>query len=316
MTTITHEYFQLTQEYKAKYGNKTIVLLQVGAFFEVYALKNTTGELVYSRREDEEEVSYDSSNILEFSQICQLTVSEKSITMDNLPIMMAGFRDYSLEKYIQKLSDAGYTSVVYVQEKKGKQITRVLESVYSAGTNILYDTDSNQQISNNIMCVWVEKYRPIRTGFKDTFVCGVAVANIFTGKSSIFEYQQPYYLNPTTFDELERCISTYCPSEIIINSTTLDRKTVETILQYAGAKSAIVHISTCDDDIGSRDNTEILTRCSQQKYIHHILSTFFGEESVMVCAEFQTNNIATQAFCYLLHFNSGSYFSTKSKFNI
>ena len=289
MTTITHEYFQLTREYKAKYGERTIVLLQVGAFFEVYALKNTNGECIQS-------------NILEFSQICQLTVSEKSITMDNLPIMMAGFRDYSLEKYIQKLSDAGYTSVVYVQEKKGKQMTRVLESVYSAGTNILYDTDSNQQISNNIMCIWVEKYRPIRNGIKDTFVCGVAVANIFTGKSSIFEYQQPYYLNPTTFDELERCISTYCPSEIIINSTTLDKRTVETILHYSGAKSAIVHISTPDNDLASRDNTEILTRCSQQKYIHHILSTFFGEDSVSVCVEFQTNNIATQAFCYLLHF--------------
>jgi len=311
MTTITHEYFQLTREYKAKYGDRTIVLLQVGAFFEVYALKNTTGELVNSRPIERGtsasgrigEVSYENSNMLEFSQICQLTVSEKSITMDNLPIMMAGFRDYSLEKYIQKLSDAGYTAVVYVQEKKGKQITRVLESVYSAGTNILYDTDSNQQISNNIMCVWVEKYRPIRNGIKDTFVCGVAVANIFTGKSSIFEYQQPYYLNPTTFDELERCISTYCPSEIIINSTTLDRRTVETILQYSGVKSAIVHISTCDDaDIGPQSNMEILTRCSQQKYIHHILSTFFGEDSVSVCSEFQTNNIATQAFCYLLHF--------------
>ena len=285
MTTITHEYFQLTKEYKSKYGEHTIVLLQVGAFFEVYGLKNTkTGEIMHS-------------NICEFSQICQLNISEKNISMDGFPIMMAGFRDYTLEKYLQKLSESGYTAVVYIQEKDGKSVKRVLQGVYSAGTNLSYDTDSNKQISNNIMCIWVEKYKAMRNVGQDVFVCGVAVANIFTGKSSIFEYQLPYYLNPTTFDELERCISTHCPSEIIINSTTLDEPVLNSVLQFSGTKTQLIHkngSSSCGQDM--------VERCSQQKYIQHILATFFGEESTQVCAEFHTYNIATQAFCYLLHF--------------
>jgi DNA mismatch repair protein MutS len=158
------------------------VLLQVGAFFEVYGLKNnTTGEILHS-------------NITEFSQICQLAVSDKGITMDNMSIMMAGFRDYTVEKYVQKLSENGYTVVVYVQEKDGKNMKRVLQCVHSAGTNLSYDTDSNQQISNNIMCIWVEKYKAIRNVGQDTFICGVAVSNIFTGQSSLFEYQVPYYI--------------------------------------------------------------------------------------------------------------------------
>lgn len=284
MATITHEYFQLTREYKSKYGEPTIVLLQVGAFFEVYGLKTKTGEII-------------NSNISEFSQICQLNMSEKNIYMEGLPIMMAGFRDYTLEKYLQKLSEAGYTAVVYVQEKDGKSVKRVLRAVYSAGTNLSYDTDSNQQISNNIMCIWVEKFKAIRIATQDNFVCGVAVANIFTGKSSIFEYQSPYYLNPTTFDELERCISTHCPSEIIINSTTLDDQVLQTILQFSSARSSMIHKNGA-----TSSKKEIVERCSQQKYIHHILATFFGEESGQVCGEFQTYNIATQAFCYLLHF--------------
>jgi DNA mismatch repair protein MutS len=285
MATITHEYFQLTRDYKSKYGIKTMVLLQVGAFFEVYGLKNTkTGEIT-------------NSNISEFSQICQLNISEKSITMDGSPIMMAGFRDYTLEKYLQKLTEAGYTAVVYVQEKDGKSVKRVLQGVYSAGTNLSYDTDSNQQISNNIMCIWTEKYRSMRTTQPDTFVCGVAVANIFTGKSSIFEYQVPYYLNPTSFDELERCISTHCPSEIIINSTTLDDQVLNTILQFSGTRTQLIHKNGSNSQ-----HKDIIEKCSQQKYIQHILATFFGEESMQVCAEFQTYNTATQAFCYLLHF--------------
>jgi DNA mismatch repair protein MutS len=285
MATITHEYFNLTRQYKTKYGEHTIVLLQVGAFFEVYGLKNTkTGEI-------------GNSNIVEFSQICQLNISEKNIVMDKEPIVMAGFRDYTLEKYLQKLSDSGYTTVVYIQEKDGKNVKRVLQGVYSAGTNLSYDADNSSQISNNIMCIWIEKYKAMRNTIQDTFVCGISVANIFTGKSSIFEYQSPYYLNPTTFDELERCISTNCPSEIIINSTTLEEEVLDTILQFSGAKSGIIHkngIASC--------RQEIVERCSQQKYIHHILATFFGEESAQVCAEFHTYNTATQAFCYLLHF--------------
>ena len=286
MSTITHEYFQLTRQYKSKYGEHTIVLLQVGAFFEVYGLKNTkTGEIM-------------NSNIVEFSQICQLNISEKNITMDSYPIMMAGFRDYTLEKYLQKLTEGGYAAVVYVQEKDGKNVKRVLQNIYSAGTNLSYDTDSSQQISNNIMCIWVEKYKALRTQTKDTFVCGVAVANIFTGKSSIFEYQLPYYLNPTTFDELERCISTYCPSEIIINSTTLDDQVLNIILQFSGTRTnTIIHTNSCHCIY-----KDIIEKCSQQKYIQHILATFFGDESAQVCEEFNIYNIATQAFCFLLHF--------------
>ena len=173
MTTITDEYFQLTRTYKSKYGEHTIVLLQVGAFFEVYGLKEQNGTIIHS-------------NIVEFSQICQLNISEKTITLENKPVVMAGFRDYTLEKYLQKLSDGGYTSVVYVQEKDGKNVKRVLQSVYSAGTYLSYDTDSNQQITNNIMCIWIDKYKVLRQNEKESLICGISIANIFTGKSFIF----------------------------------------------------------------------------------------------------------------------------------
>ena len=65
-TNIIDEYIDLTKDYEKKYGRRTIVLLQVGAFFEVYGLKNlTTGEIT-------------ESNIEEFANICQLNISEKN----------------------------------------------------------------------------------------------------------------------------------------------------------------------------------------------------------------------------------------------
>jgi len=284
--SITDEYFQLTNTYTSKYGTRTIVLLQVGAFFEVYGLKNPKTQTITH------------SQIEEFAQICQLAISEKNVCVETDHVVMAGFRDYTLEKYIQKLTENDYTAVVYIQEKNGKTVSRKFHAVYSAGTYLTYDTDSSQQIMNNIMCIWIEKYQNLTTTKNASLVFGVAVANIFTGKSELFEYQAPYYMNPTTFDELERCISIYLPSEIIINSTTLTENIVKTIIQYIGIKKSTIHIC-CSD---TQQTPETIHRCSQQQYVHHILKTFFGEESINVCAEFTNNIIATQAYCYLLHF--------------
>ena len=42
---LIQDYLEKTKYYKNKYGKNTIVLMQVGAFYEVYALKNQNGEL-------------------------------------------------------------------------------------------------------------------------------------------------------------------------------------------------------------------------------------------------------------------------------
>jgi len=288
-TNIMDDYIQLTNQNKEKYGEKMVVLLQVGAFFEVYGMKNLeTSEVT-------------GSNIEEFSQICQLNVSEKKITYKGKQVVMAGFRDYTLEKYLQKLTDNGYNAAVYVQEKDGKNIKRVFYGAYSAGTYISYETESSPQITNNIMCVWMDTYKPFEKGggaggskMKTNIIYGVATVNIFTGKSSIFEHQSPFLMNPTTFDELERYVSVFSPSEVIFISS-FDDKTVNSIIQYSGVKTNSVH------RLNLNEHKEVIN-CAKQSYIKHILSKFFGEEMYNVCKEFENHTIATQAFCYLLHF--------------
>ena len=50
--SIYFEYFQHTKNYKALYGDQTVVLMQVGAFFEVYGLKDAESNISESRIED------------------------------------------------------------------------------------------------------------------------------------------------------------------------------------------------------------------------------------------------------------------------
>ena len=269
------EYFTLTDKYRQEYGKQMVVLLQVGAFFEIYGIKT-----------DDNEIS--GSNISEVTEICQLNMSEKKITYNNGAVLMAGFRDYTLDKYISRLTEYGYTIPVYVQEKEGKVITRVLDKVYSPGTLISCETDSSPIMTNNIMCIWMETYNPVKrkgkiaTNIRDTIVYGISVINIFTGKSYI--------------DELERYISVYSPSEIIM-ITPFDNNDLNKVIQYSGINSSSIHKINNGDDI-----TINVKRCSEQRYIKQLLTTFFKEDTYEVCNEFQTDTIATQSFCYLLNF--------------
>lgn len=290
-TSIYTEYFQYTNQHRLQYGEKTVVLLQVGAFFEVYGMKNKTTDVISG------------SIITEFADVCQLNVSEKKIDYNNEHIVMAGFRDFTIDKYLAKLTDFGYTVAVYVQEKNGKEVSRKLSKVYSSGTYISCDTDSSPVITNNIMCIWFDVYKPFSSStnnglskIKETIVYGVSVVNIFTGKSSIFQHETPFLMSATTFDELERFVSIFSPSEVIILSS-FDNKKISLIKQFIGIQSISIH------DINTSDltNTKVVN-CTNQKYLKQILSNLFGEESYNVCNEFQLHNIATQSFCFLLDF--------------
>jgi DNA mismatch repair protein MutS len=281
------EYFKTTKEYRTIYGNNTLLLTQVGSFFEIYGLKNT---ITNETTED--------SEIIAISNICQFNIAEKKATFNGHQILAAGFPDYKLEKYLQKITENSFTVVVYVQERNEKNTNRVFHSIHSPGTYLSYETDSSPQITNNIMCIWFETYKPIGLGSRESrtrenIVCGVSVANIFTGESFLFEYKTPFFMNPTTFDELERCISGFLPSEIIIISP-FDTKTLSTVIQYSGIKSSILHKVDLSD--------EKAQKCCKQRYIQHMITTFYSEETYQICSEFQTNSVATQSFCYLLHF--------------
>ena len=89
---IVNEYFDYTKKWKKEYGEKTIVLMQVGAFFEVYAVKDKEGK-------------YHGSNIEEFAQNNDMIIANKAkMFVQKLPVVMAGFQMPQLEKYTKKTS--------------------------------------------------------------------------------------------------------------------------------------------------------------------------------------------------------------------
>ena len=276
---IIKDYLNITNDYKEKYGEKIILLMQVGAFFEIYGLKDIDGII-------------GGSQILDICSICQLNFSEKKSSYQNKQVIMAGFRDFSLDKFIPKMIDSGYTAVVYVQEKKNTGIIRKLEGIYSPGTYLSNENTKPNNITNNIMCVWIDK---IKQNFEERLIYGISIINIFTGKSYIFEHEVQYLLNPTTFDELERAVSVFSPSEVIFISP-FENNVVKTIQNFIGINNISIH------NININDKNEKIENCTKQTYINQILSKFFNEECKNQCQEFNLYTIACQSFCYLLDF--------------
>jgi DNA mismatch repair protein MutS len=280
-------YFDLTEKYEKQYGKKSIVLLQVGSFFEIYALRDMNGKIIKSEIEN-------------ISQICQFAIAEKKVEYEGKQVLMSGFGVYRLDFYIQRLTENNITTIVYNQKKEGTSVvSRDLYGIYSPGTFIPYDIDSNPNLTNNVLCVWLDYYSPMSSNQKN-IIYGISTVNVFTGETTIFEHDTPFLLNPTTFDELERYISVINPSEVIIISK-FDEKITNTIIQYSGIKTNTIHKYILETD-SSCYKKQIIENCEKQSYISHILSTFFGEECYQICNEFQLYSIATQSYCFLMHF--------------
>jgi DNA mismatch repair protein MutS len=286
MSLIT-EYFELTKKFQDEYGDNTILLMQVGAFFEVYGIYNKENDCIIS------------SKISEFSRICELNIVDKNTCVGKNNVMMAGFKDIMIEKYLRKIQDAGFTAVVYTQDENMKNTSRSLAGIFSPGT---YFQTETTKLSNSISCVWINLIENKILLKGKYVVVGVANIDIYTGKTSIFQFKEIYVNNPTTYDELERFISIYNPSEAILISNLPDEKELDYIISYAGISCSLIHKINIVD---KKDDVKMMrvNNCEKQSYQKEVLSKFYKFDSFEVFIQnFNENHIATQAFCYLLDF--------------
>ena len=283
------EYFELTKKSQEDYGENTILLMQVGSFFEVYAFYCKKTETLMG------------SKIVDFSRICGLNIGEKSnVLIEKNQVMMAGFKDIQIEKYIKKIQEAGFTAVVYVQDESAKNTTRSLGGIFSPGT---YFHTETTKLTNCITCIWIEVIEN-KILLKGKYVIvGAANIDIYTGKTTMFQFKEIYINNPTTYDELERFISIHNPSEVIIISNFVDEKEIDYVISYAGITCSLIHkINILDKDVNS-EKIKRIKNCEKQIYQKEILSRFYQlDDSSLFIQSIYENNVASQAFCFLLDF--------------
>ena len=115
--SLISKYFEDTKKYKLSHGEKTIILIQVGSFFECYATIESDG-------------SYVGSSIEEFSRICDMSIARKNTCVGNKKVVMAGFGLTQLEKY-KKIIRTWLYSSCYKTKYSSKECGRFSMYIFS-----------------------------------------------------------------------------------------------------------------------------------------------------------------------------------------
>ena len=263
------EYLKLTRKWKEEYGEKTLVLMQVGSFFEVYALRGSDGVIK-------------GSDIQQFAKINDMLITPKSrMFVEGNVVLMAGFGLAQLDKYVKKLQEHGYTIAVYTQDIQGKNTTRSLAEVISPGTFFSLETEDT---SNTTMCVWLEHVKGNRF-MPESMVSGIATLDIFTGKTTMYQNMVPYHHNPCSYDELERLVAIHRPRECIIVSKTED-KIVNEIITFVGLDNIKTHIVDENTSLG-----KYAAKAEKQVYQKEFFKRFYPQlsEETVTTAIMQTH---------------------------
>ena len=183
---------------KEKYGDKIVVLMQVGKFFEMYdSCPIATGE--------------SQTNIREASALLEISVSETPISVKKgEPThnkLFSGFPDYVVKKYERILVRQGYRGVFITQEKEGKAYKREVTNIVSAGTFAEEEADYGEP--------------PILDRWLWAFFCEEADHEMLVHSAAISCATGKIIMGNTMMgsssnDDIYLALSTYEPAEVIV----------------------------------------------------------------------------------------------------
>lgn len=312
------EYFKLTAQYLEEYGPNTVVLYQTGSFLEIYTYYDPATGVYYGSR------AVDIARLLDLKLVSTARVYVDPHTKKEKHIYMSGFNvDYSAEKYIFQLQELHFTAVIFLEnpqteaEKARKAPkTRSLHSIVSPGTYLAAVADdaipsaATHALTNNIVCVWIDRkipkssaaFRlPTQTCIPQVFI-GIAMVDIYTGNTSIFQYSE-LNANPKemkAYDELDNFLHINRPNEVIF----IHNVDITPIIQYLeldNGGSGAPLIRRVDLDNEGATTSMRARNCAKQIYQAEVIRKFYTANTIPATfATIDPHELAAQAFVYLL----------------
>jgi len=219
---LTQQYFKLQEIFEAKYGKDTVVLIEVGTFFETYEVNN-----------DEEQIGK-AKEIAELLNI-QLTRKNKSILENSQKNpLMAGVPAISFEKHINRIiQEQRYTIAIIKQVGIPPNVRRVLDAIISPGTNFDFAVSSDE---NNITSITVDMIR-------GNYLIGYSAIDVTTGKCFFNEMFGTSEDPSFALDEVFNYMNMHKTSEVVITFCDKNINQKE-VCEYLELSQKTFHIST------------------------------------------------------------------------
>lgn len=284
--TLTDDYLSDQRKYEQKYGENSIVLMQVGHFYECYGVDNETEHI-------------NGRNLAKLGDILNIQITRKNKSIkDNSrknPLMI-GVPIFAVDKYIQILLNHSYTIIMIEQTSQPPFPERNVTNIYSPGTNIEY---SSRGDTNNLMSIYLENSKP--ANYKKSIMCvGVSVIDLSTGRNTVYETYSNINDSNYALDELFRCIQTYDPKEILIIKKNIDMDDTK-LFNYLDLSQRVVHTIDLENTVDYHDNKEKLNISYQNALLTKVFKNT-GLLSVIEYLDLETRHFAQLSYIFLLSF--------------
>ena len=272
---LTQAYFKLQKLFEKKYGTNTVVLIEVGTFFETYEVNN------------EEEQIGKAKEIAELLNI-QLTRKNKNILENSIENpLMAGVPTISFEKHLSRIiACEKYTIVIIKQKGTPPNVKRVLEAIISPGTNFDFVVNSDE---NNTTSIVLDK-------INENYLVGYSAIDVTTGKCYYNEVYGTSEDSSFALDELFNYMNMHKTSEVII--TLLNKQiNLNEIIQYLELENKTYHINSARMRIPYQNELfkEVFNIKSLLTPIEHLDMELYAlaSESLAILIDFIINHDST-----------------------
>lgn len=205
------QYFKDVKEARIKYGESTIVFIQIGGFYEVYGSPNEPGT------ED---------TLDKLRDILNMRKGTKQKPAD-MKLSFMGFPLSAYETHKHAILRAGYSIVRYDQDgpsENGKRVDRGVGIVETPGTYL----DSNS-LTNNLMSIYV---KCVENTKNKSCSIGLSSIDLRTGHCQINEIHSLPNNFHYPLEETYRCMYSYNPVEIRIYHEKVSNEMQELIHNF------------------------------------------------------------------------------------
>ncbi|RXJ92774.1 DNA mismatch repair protein [Malaciobacter molluscorum] len=270
-TLLTKIYFKLQKMFEEKYGKNTIILMEIGTFFEVYEVNNEIEQIGKAKE------------IAELLNI-QLTRKNKSILENSQenPIM-AGVPAISFDKHLARIiNEQKYTVVVIRQKGLPPKVSRYLDTVISPGTNFDFVVDQDE---NNITSLVVDQVKGI-------YLVGYSAIDVTTGKCYYNEVHGTSEDKFYALDETFNYMNMHKTNEIVVTFADKNINQKE-VLDYLELSLKTFHIGSFRPKI---------------TYQNELFKNVFNIESLLTSIEhldMERVPLSTEALAILIDFVIG-----------
>ena len=231
---ILNEYIDYHAKYTSLYHTNTVIMMEVGSFFELYAIPDETSE-----------TGFMGANIYTICDLLNIQVTKRNksiaeVNKDNF--LMAGFPNHSVKKYIDILVDNKFVVVLVEQVSQAPKIVRKPTHVYSPSTHV---DNLKTHHTNYMMSIYIEKLKSKNN--EDIYMTGWSLFDPSTGTSYAHETttEKDYKL---LLDELYRVVLKYDPKELVLISLENSGLNSREIYSYLGdGRHCLNKLNSMDD---------------------------------------------------------------------